>query len=215
MTLHPGGEIPQLIDGPTGQIETIRMLPKAESATDLAVVCHPHSLMGGSMQNKVVHTVARAHRDASHLAVRFNFRGVGKSEGQYADGIGECDDLLSVLDWSRTQCPQGRLFLAGFSFGSFVAARTAQFLAPRGHILHHLLLIAPPVHHYEFQTLAHFPCPVTVIMGENDEVVPADEVYRWFDTITSKKRIVRIPGASHFFHGMLHEVKAGLEPDIK
>lgn len=214
MTMFPGGDSVFLIDGPVGQIEAVTSVPKAGDATDVAVICHPHSQMGGSLHNKVVHTIARAHRDFQHLAVRFNFRGVGKSAGDYASGIGEVDDLDYVVDWSRKRCPIGRLFLAGFSFGAFVAAKATQSLVANGNEPHHLLLIAPPVHHFEFLSLTEFPCPVTVVMGEQDEVVPPAEVYAWFDAVTTSKRLVRIPEAGHFFHGLLHEVKQAVEQDI-
>ena len=96
------------------------------SVEQVAIVCHPHSLMGGSMNNKVVHTVARTHRDRGHPVVRFNFRGVGESEGEYDAGIGEGDDLLAVMAWIKHCFPAAQIWLAGFSFGSFVAANATR-----------------------------------------------------------------------------------------
>lgn len=215
MTLIPGGETSIIIDGAVGSIEIVSMMPKSGLATDVVVICHPHSQMGGSLHNKVVHTIARAHRDAAHLAIRFNFRGVGKSAGEYDGGMGEGDDLGAVVRWARQEHPQGRLFLAGFSFGAFVLARSLASLQKAGHEVHHILLVAPPVHHFEFQSLTDFAAPLTVVMGECDEVVPPDDVFRWFDTVISAKRLVRIPGAGHFFHGMLQDVKSAVENDIR
>lgn len=214
MGVIPAGETEWLIDGPAGKIEVITMQPKTGEANDLAIICHPHSQMGGSMHNKVVHTVARTHRDAGHLSVRFNFRSVGKSSGDFDEGRGESDDLLSVLRWGREQCPQGRLFLAGFSFGSFVLARSAEVIANAGIDIAHLLLIAPPVHHFEFNQITSFPAPLTVIMGEADEVVPPDDVYAWFETVTTKKQLIKVPEAGHFFHGRLNELKQWVHNDI-
>lgn len=219
MNTISGGESTLLIDGPAGPLELAIMAPKPLEAQPhpggLAIVCHPHSQMGGSLQNKVVHTVARAHRDAGHLAVRFNFRSVGRSAGQFDGGVGESDDLLAVLRWARQQCPGGPLYLAGFSFGAYVLARTLAKIAAEGFTIHHALLVAPPVHHFEFQALKAFPCPVTIIMGEEDEVVPATEVYQWVEGIVTSKRLERVAQGGHFFHGLLGQVKAIVESDIK
>lgn len=214
MVVNSGGETACMIEGPTGPIEVVSMAPRAGAPTGQAIICHPHSQMGGTLQNKVVHTIARVHRDAGHLAVRFNFRGVGRSGGEFDAGRGEGDDLAAVLCWARQQCPQGKLYLAGFSFGSFVLARSLAAITAEGIPVAQALLVAPPVHHFEFQSLTGFPCPVTVIMGEEDEVVPPADVYRWFDTVTTPCRLVRVPAAGHFFHGLLGELKALVENDI-
>lgn len=210
----PAGESTVLIDGPAGTIEIAAMAPKTGEVSDLAIICHPHSQMGGSLQNKVVHTLARAHRDAGHLAIRFNFRSVGKSKGVFDDGVGESDDLAAVVSWARGVCPQGRLYLAGFSFGAYVLARSLATLSASGVAIHHATLVAPP-QRFGFDALTTFPCPLTVIMGEEDEVVDPEEVYRWFDSVTTEKRLVKVPAAGHFFHGLLGELKGIAENDIK
>lgn len=215
MNAIPGGESTLLIDGPAGTLELAIMAPKSEPSHGLVIVCHPHSQMGGSLQNKVVHTIARAHRDAGNLAVRFNFRSVGKSSGEFDAGTGESDDLLAVLRWARLQSPVGPLYLAGFSFGAFVLARSLARIVTEGFPVHHALLVAPPVHHFEFQSLKSFPCPLTIIMGEQDEVVPPGDVYRWVSAIETSNRLVRVPAAGHFFHGLLGQVKTIVESDIE
>jgi alpha/beta superfamily hydrolase len=215
MSIIPGGESTLLIDGPAGPIELVAMAPRSGTPSGVVIVCHPHSQMGGSLHNKVVHTIARAHRDAGHLAVRFNFRSVGKSAGEFDSGVGESEDLLAVLQWARQQCADGPLYLAGFSVGAYVVARTMGEVHARDHDIHHALLVAPPVHHFEFRTLGAFPCPVTIIMGEEDEVVPPVDVYQWVDTVVTPKALVRVPAAGHFFHGLLGQVKAIVESDIK
>lgn len=209
----PVGESTGMIDGPVGNIEVVTMAPKTGDVSDLAIICHPHSQMGGSLQNKVVHTLARAHRDAGHFAVRFNFRGVGKSAGVFDDGVGECDDLAAVVQWARNVCPQGRLYLAGFSFGAYVVARSAATLATAGVAIHHVLLVAPP-QRFGFHAFTAFPCPLTVIMGEADEVVEPEDVYHWFESVSTEKKLVKVPAAGHFFHGLLGELKAIAESDI-
>lgn len=215
MHVIPNGESIHLIDGPAGPIEVALMMPKAGEPKGLAIVCHPHSQMGGSLHNKVVHTVARTHRDVGHVAVRFNFRGVGRSAGEFDAGVGETEDLLAVLRWARQLWPAGPLYLAGFSFGAYVLARALSSIGAEGFFITHALLVAPPVHHFEFQTLHTFPCPLTIIMGEEDEVVPPSDVYDWVETVAGSKSLVRVPNAGHFFHGLLGQIKASVEADIK
>lgn len=209
MNSFPPGESPLDIEGPLGALQAITTCPQNadDGAGNVTIVCHPHSLMGGTMNNKVVHTVARARRDLGHRVVRFNFRGVEKSEGQYDDGIGEQDDLLAVIDWVRAERPADRIWLAGFSFGSFVAASVCGRALERGDPIDHLLLIAPAVVNYRFDRLTEFGCPMGMIYGDEDEVVDSVEIQRWSETITSSAQVFCLPGAGHFFHGRLTEVK--------
>lgn len=195
--------------GPAGVLEAIAAAPKpgVNEAGIVSIVCHPHSLMGGTMDNKVVHTVARGRRDSGHRVVRFNFRGVAGSAGEFDHGIGESDDLLAVIDWVRALRPQDRIWLAGFSFGSFVAARTCERAIALGAPIDHLLLIAPAVVNYSFDQLTRFSVPLQLIYGDADEVVDPDEIQRWFDGVSSEKSVHCLEGAGHFFHGRLTEVK--------
>lgn len=211
------------IPGPAGSLELLSMSPRAVpsgskagdvpapamagSTRALAVTCHPHPLMGGTMHNKVVHTLARAHRDAGDLAIRFNFRGVGASTGRHDDGRGECDDLLAVVRWAVSGNPGLPWYLGGFSFGSWVAARTVHTLVDEGCMPRGLLLVAPPVHHFGFDALTAFPVPVTIIMGDADEVVPPADVFDWAARITTPCTLLRMADAGHFFHGRLAELK--------
>lgn len=197
-----------LLQGPSGQLEAIFTDASTHLQPIIAVICHPHSLMGGTMNNKVVHTVSRALREIGIRNVRFNFRGVGQSSGEYDAGIGETDDLLAVLRWITQAYPGQKLWLAGFSFGSFVAARTATLAKQHGFDIEQLLLIAPPVMEpYTFPSLEKFPCPVSVLMGDADEVVPAEQVYAWFKTLSQPARLLKFPDTSHFFHGKLTDLK--------
>lgn len=209
----------------------------SKQATAVAIVCHPHPLFGGSMDNKVVHTLCRAYRDLGIHAVRFNFRGVGQSEGEYGRGEGEQDDLALVVDWVRGLEPDLPIYIAGFSFGAYVAASyiihqvareyvegSEQVLTHAEHIpVEHLILVAPPVNHFDFDKLRLFPCPTVIIQGLDDEVVPADEVISWSKSVkvkppeaddkmvkTKPAQLLTLEQTSHFFHGKLSELKTSV-----
>jgi alpha/beta superfamily hydrolase len=201
------------IDGPAGTIEARLERPEG-TPRFRAVVCHPHSLYGGAMGNKVVTTLTRAVRQAGGVALRFNFRGVGESAGRYDAGIGETEDLLAVWDWLAGEYPDLPAWLAGFSFGSFVAARGAERLAEQDRSADGLALIAPPVHHYDFASLAPPECPVTVIQGDADEIVPVEEVRSWVGVTALAPEYLELPGVSHFFHGHLGELKSLVTPRL-
>lgn len=217
----PAKESRLFLPGPAGRLQAIATPGKltasnmqassANSVKHVAIVCHPHSLMGGTMNNKVVHTIARAHRDAGHPVIRFNFRGVEQSEGQYDGGVGESDDLLAVMAWAKHCFPAAQIWLAGFSFGSFVSARTTAMALDAGFDLAHLLLVAPAVENYPFDRLTEFAVPMAMIYGDQDEVVDPQEILQWFESVTSDKQIESIEGAGHFFHGRLTDLKAAVE----
>lgn len=191
-----------VVSGPAGNLETV-IECRTETPSFVALVCHPHPLFSGTMNNKVVTTLARSARDAGGVAVRFNFRGVGASSGAYGEGFGETEDVLAVLSAVGERYPQLPLWLAGFSFGSFVAARSANVLADNGQPPCHLLLVAPPVHNFDFSAIEQAGCPVTVVQSDDDEVVPAAEVYRWVEQTPLAPELVRVSDAGHFFHGKL------------
>ena len=190
------------LEGPEGTLEAV-LEGETENPAMITIVCHSHPQFGGTMDNKVVTTLIRAARDAGAAALRFNFRGVGESQGAYSDGIGEVEDLIAVHRWLSKKYPGAPLWLAGFSFGSFVAARGAEVLAANGEAPAALFLVAPPVHHYGFETIEKVGCPVTVVQGEDDEVVPADKVFRWAESTALAPDLIRFPDSGHFFHGQL------------
>jgi len=209
------GENRFCIEGPSGQLDVMTTLPRNQlDEADpglVTIVCHPHSLMGGTMNNKVVHTIARCRRDMGHRVVRFNFRGVGKSEGEYADGVGESDDLLAVMAWVKSIRPKDEIRLAGFSFGAYVVARTLEHAIAIGFKVGSLLLVAPAVENYDFDNYRGFSVPLSVVMGQEDEVVAPAAVDQWFDCVVSDKIMLRMPGAGHFFHGQLTDLKQYVE----
>lgn len=198
------------ISGPAGQIQAVIHQGDEEghfaARSLLAVVCHPHPVHGGTMDNKVVTTLTRTYRDLGIHVLRFNFRGVGKSAGSFANAIGELDDLLAVIRWVKQQLPQSPLLLAGFSFGSSIAAQASHQLDA----LLHLTLVAPPVERYPYDRNGQFPCALAVIQGDKDELVVADGVYRWVAALQSPAELLRYPDAGHFFHGYLTQLKADL-----
>ncbi len=164
----------------------------------VAVVCHPHPQQQGTMQNKVVTTLARAFANLSATAVRFNFRGVGGSAGSYAGGDGERDDALSVVAWSRARWPGLPVYLAGFSFGAAVALAIASRVGPRG-----LVTVAPPIERLPADFVPP-ACPWLLVHGSADDVVPAGPVIAWSATLAVRPRVVQMPGVGHFFHGHLN-----------
>ncbi|TLP77977.1 alpha/beta fold hydrolase [Pseudomonas nitroreducens] len=196
-------EIPLFLDGPDGQLEALHLA--TPDAKGVALICHPHPLFAGTMQNKVVATLQRAARDAGYATLRFNFRGVGQSVGSYAEGRGEIDDVLAAARWLAEQHPGLPLTLMGFSFGSCVAGNAAERLEEEGAELAQLFMLAPPVERFDVDLPER--CPLTVIQPEADEVVTPERVYAWSAELSKPHELIRIPECSHFFHGKLIELK--------
>lgn len=193
-----------MIAGPSGPLEAIVEEPQGEDhsgVTQYAVVCHPHPLHGGTMQNKVVHTVARALHDVGFGTIRFNFRGVGASAGSFDDGKGETDDALAVVEWGQSRWPGASLSLAGFSFGAGVAIRASARTTPE-----RLIAVAPAVGRVDFSGITP-TCPWLVVIGNADDVVDPQAVIDWSQALEPKTQLVEIAGAGHFFHGRLIELK--------
>lgn len=202
------------ISGPAGRIE-LRLQagdPAGPQAAlrAVAVIAHPHPLHGGSLSNKVVVTLARCYRDLGVDTVRFNFRGVGQSEGEYDQGRGEADDLAAVVQAAVTQAdaqPARPLLLAGFSFGSAMVAARANALNAR-----HLTLVAPPVERYPYG--AGFDMPLCTLIGSADELVDVAAVQQWSEALPGRRSFHRLAGASHFFHGQLVLLKTTLAQQL-
>ena len=203
-------ETSTLIDGPTGKLEVALSAPTEKPRRGFAVVCHPHPLHGGNMHNKVVTTLVRLFQHLGLYTVRFNFRGVGQSEGFFDEGRGEVKDLLAVIDWVRLEHPDIDVWLAGFSFGSFVAAQAALDLPVK-----QLVTVAPPVEHFPMRSLPPILCPWVIVQGELDEVVPPAAVFDWAEHRNPKPTLIRLPKADHFFHGQLQLLRAELEAVLK
>jgi alpha/beta superfamily hydrolase len=189
----------QIIAGPVGAIECVVELP-AGPARGVAVVCHPHPVHGGTMDNKVAQTLARAFVQVGYRAVRFNFRGVGESAGAWDEGHGEIDDALAVIKAFRD--PQLPLALAGFSFGGYVASRAALALAATAPV-DRVALIGPATATFD---VAPVPAGSLIIHGETDDVVALQSTLDW--ARPQGLPVVVIPGVGHFFHGQLPLLKS-------
>jgi alpha/beta superfamily hydrolase len=200
-----------VLAGPAGRLEATVDLPEAEHArAGVAILCHPHPLHGGTLRNKVVTMLDRSLRELGLATVRFNFRGVGASEGTFDDGDGEMQDLLAVAQWVQRVRPGDALWLAGFSFGSYVAAKAARHLPVK-----QLILIAPPVQKYPIAALPHPPCPWLVVQGEDDDVVDPQAVFDWVAHTRDAPVLVRMPQTGHFFHRKLMDLRGALKNAVK
>ena len=191
-----------MLQGPAGALEALLDLPADPAApAACAVVCHPHPLFGGTLTNKVVHTLARAFTDAGMASLRFNFRGVGMSAGTHDEGRGEVQDVLAAVRYCRERWPQSRLWLAGFSFGAAVAVRASGEAQPAG-----LVAVAPAVDRLDIAAVMP-ACPWLVVLGDADDVVPPQRMLEWARQLRPAPVTQVLAGAGHFFHGRLPELR--------
>ena len=185
------------IDGGAGRIEVVVDRPAETSVRGVALVAHPHPLYGGTLDNKVVQTLAKTFVDLRYIALRPNFRGVGRSEGAHDEGRGETEDLLAVLAHARESFGELPIVLAGFSFGAAVQTQVARRVKPQ-----RVVLVGPAVGRFPSETV---PPDSIVIHGERDETVPLARVLDW--ARPQELPIVVIPGADHFFHLRLNIIR--------
>ena len=193
----------ELIDGAIGKLEVRLDVPEPASlAGPVAVVCHPHPVHGGTMDNKVVYSLARELAALNLVVARFNFRGVGASEGSYDDGNGETDDLLAVIAMLRGRYPQRPLWLAGFSFGGYIAARVSSLCAAQ-----QTILVAPAVTRDYFDVEVSVENPGLLIQGSDDQLIAPAAVRQWAEQQPGQFNYEELAGADHFFHGKLNELR--------
>jgi hypothetical protein len=207
------GEHSQVIEGPAGALQLRIDVPPNPNPRYLAMLGHPHSLQGGTMNNKVVTTMAKAFRELGISSIRFNFRGVEDSQGTYDAGIGESEDMLHLL--RLCERPELTVFFAGFSFGSYVAFRALSCYQLEGAQRTGLITIAPPVHHYDYTLALRRSTPWLVIQGLEDEVVPTHLVSEFVQQREPRPDIEYFENTGHFFHGKLLVLKASLLTWIK
>lgn len=191
-----------LLDGAVGKLELLTVKPEHFSSRKVAIICHPNPEQEGTMQNKVVSTLAKAFEQLGIATVRFNFRGVGKSEGVHGKILGEIEDLRAVVAWVKKTLPHCEIILAGFSFGSYIAAVVANEINPL-----HLISIAPPADRYDFNAFKNIRCPWLVVMGDADEIVPPETVMEWAKNPPAPIHFILLPKVGHFFHGHLIELR--------
>ena len=185
-----------LIDGPAGALEVVANVPET-TPVGIALIAHPLPIQGGTLDNKVVQTLAKVFFALGYVAVRFNFRGVGQSAGIFDEGDGETDDALAVLRHVRGRFGEALpVALAGFSFGSFVQTRVIEHVDAQG-----LVLVGPAVNRFGHRKV---PPDTIVVHGEEDDVVPLADVFDW--ARPQQLPIIVFPGCGHFFHGRLPQL---------
>jgi alpha/beta superfamily hydrolase len=190
------------IPGPVGTLEGILETPADGAVLGAVVVCHPHPLHGGTMHNKVAHTLARAFVRMGFAALRFNFRGTGGSAGKFDEGDGELDDALAAIAWLRARFAVGPHWLAGFSFGAAIAIRAAISARPHG-----LITVAPAVARFAAGLESQPECPWLIVQGDQDELVDVEATTAWVRQLLPGPELVVMAGAEHFFHGRLLELR--------
>lgn len=194
------------VDGPVGRIEVIMENPGAPKG--IALIAHPHPIGGGANTNKVAYTLAKTFVHLGYAAFRPNFRGVGATEGEHDEGVGETEDLLAVLRGAKCRCGDLPVALAGFSFGAYCQTRVAKRLAESGHPAQRLVLVGTAAgfvegtRNYDTESV---PADTILIHGSADETVPLANVFAWAQP--QDLPVVVVPGADHFFHRRLHNIR--------
>lgn len=190
------------LTGPAGALEARVDQPAADAPVQaFAVVCHPHPLYAGTMDNKVVHTLAKACNELGIPSLRFNFRGVGASTGAYGEGLGETDDALAVVAYGRQRWPGAAVWLAGFSFGAAVAVRASVAARPS-----RLIAVAPAVDRIDIQGVMP-ACPWLIVLGDADDTVSPARMLDWAGGLEPAPEVRVLAGAGHFFHGRLQDLR--------
>jgi alpha/beta superfamily hydrolase len=203
--------LPLVLDGPAGPLEALLQEHDEHDHTLTAVICHPHPLFGGTMHNKVVHRVASTLHGLGAAVLRFNFRGVGRSAGAFDRGEGELADARAALAFLRERYPEARRWVAGFSFGSWVASR----LAASEPDAERLILVAPPVHTQTFEEMRTSPVPKLVVQGTGDDICRPENLAAVYPLWAEPKRLMRVPEASHFFDRHLADLGQALLDGIR
>ncbi|MAZ77153.1 MAG: alpha/beta hydrolase [Legionellaceae bacterium] len=211
MSLFTNKDQKIIIPGPQGDLEALALGAKQETPKAMAIICHPHPLQEGTMNNKVVYVLARVFADMGLHTIRFNYRGVGESAGHYGHGEGETEDCLAVMDWAKQHYPGLDFYLSGFSFGSYVSANAAH---QRPHDVLQLVNIAPAVTLFDFTRLTNIDCPWLVVQGDEDSVVDLKASREWAAHMRPKPNYIIIPGAGHFFHSRLLDLRHVLELEL-
>jgi alpha/beta superfamily hydrolase len=201
MSKHPVTE-KLFLEGPVGRLEAILERPGEGALAGAAVVCHPHPQHGGTMHNKVAHTLARAFVRSGFEVLRFNFRGTEQSEGHYDNGVGELDDALAAIEYMRARHGSYPLWLAGFSFGAAIAVKAAVATHIDG-----LVSVAPAISRFAAGLASQPDCPWLIVQGDEDELVDVEETVAWVDSLEPGPELLIVAGGEHFFHGRLADLR--------
>ena len=190
-----------VIDGPAGKLEALLEEPEDQAPAAAVLVCHPHPLHGGTMHNKVVYRIARGMRRAGAVVLRFNYRGVNRSEGKYDNGVGETEDTRAALGVLRSRYPELPISLAGFSFGSRIILKLGCEIAG----MSRLIAVGFPESYQESSELGRCEVPRVFILSTHDEFCPVDAMKAYFAGLTGPKELIWIEARDHFFTGALDE----------
>lgn len=194
------------IEGPAGRLEALLEEPEASAPHTAALVCHPHPQHGGTMHNKVVYRIARGLRHSGHVVLRFNYRGVNLSDGEYAHGAGETDDARVCLAFLRERYPDLTASIAGFSFGSRIALRLAAEI-PR---LQRVIAVGFPTVYPDRAYVSDVRIPKFFIQSKHDAFGPQAELTAFFASLPEPKELRWIDAADHFFAGNLDGLEAAI-----
>ena len=190
------------LDGPAGRLEAILESPGDVPLVGAAVILHPHPSHGGTMHNKVAHTLGRSFVRLGFAALRFNFRGTEASDGEYDEGNGERQDAQAAIAWMRAKYPELPFWLAGFSFGAAISVRVATETTVDG-----LISVAPAVYRFADGLEGQPDCPWLIVQGDEDELVDVDEMIEWVNGLEPGPELVVMSGVEHFFHGRLVDLR--------
>lgn len=199
-----------VIDGPAGDLQAILESPRDVEVSAVAVVCHPHPMQGGTMNNKVAHTLARSFIHKGMAALRFNFRGVEKSGGSFDEGQGELQDALAAIRFMGQRYPGLPLWVGGFSFGAAIAIRAAVEVAAAG-----LVSVAPAVSRFASGMSSQPGCPWLIVQGDADELVSVDETIAWVNGLDPGPELQVFEDTDHFFHGRLVKLRDAVEAFVE
>src|SRR5687768_11385255 len=180
------------LTGPAGHLEALLETPEAADTARIAIVCHPHPVYGGTMTNKVVHMLAKSFNELGLAAIRFNYRGVGASDGAYDDGRGETLDTLAVIQWAQDRFPGAKLWMGGFSFGGAIALKASAQVRPE-----RIVTVAPAIQRVDVSRIQLPNYPWLLVQGDQDELVNAREVQAWAATLDPRPELALLPGVDH------------------
>ncbi len=206
----PDHPVQAMLSGPAGQLEASLGVAEPAPAQAVAVICHSISADRGTLHNKVVHMMERSLRELSAHTIRFNFRGVGDSDGEFDRGFGESEDLLAVCQWARQVLPDLPLWIAGYGFGAFVTARCAPSIRPQ-----QLISVSPLLDQFDFSTLPRAQCPWLIVQGDEDECVNPDSVYQWANGLEGETQLISMLDVNHSYHRRLMDLRGVLKNGVR
>jgi alpha/beta superfamily hydrolase len=195
------------VGGPAGRLEALLEEPEDEAPVEAALVCHPHPQFGGTMHNKVVYRLARGLRKAACVVLRFNYRGVNLSQGEFAEEIGETEDARAALDELHGRYPELPVMAAGFSFGSRVVLR----LSAQQPLIRRVLAAGFPTRIAERGFVSRVRVPKYFVQSTNDQYGPRADFIPFYETVPEPKRLEWVEASDHFFAGALGEFEAVVE----